>query len=328
MATTAKRLQLVVLGGGTGIHPVLLAARHLPFDITSIVTVADSGGSTGILRELYGFPAVGDLRQSITGMTDPASQKLVAQLLEYRFKKGAGLKGHTLGNLLLTALQDITKSTTEAVATVTKIFDIAGTVLPVTEKSTQLQITYADGSSVVGQHHLNEKTDAAKKIDHLSFVPSAPINPAAQAALRAADIIVIGPGDYHDSLLATLLVDGMQAVFRASSAQIVYVVNLMTSATRTKGMTARDHLSGIEAAIGKKVTTVLCNSEPIPETVALIYAAEDSYPVQDDLSDDSRVIRANLISSQLHVQDPADIVQRSLLRHSGTKITDILETLI
>jgi uncharacterized cofD-like protein len=261
-------------------------------------------------------------------MLSPTADQILGKLLEYRFQTGAGLKGHTLGNLLLTALQDLTKSTTQAAKVAGELFSINGTVLPVTEANTQLQITYTDGSSIVGQHHLNEKTSTAKKIDQISYTTAAPLNPAARAAIEQADILIIGPGDYYDSILATLIVDGIPAACAATQAKIVYMVNLMTSQTRTKNMTARDHVQGIEKALGKKVTHIVINNEAIPSETVAKYALADSSPVRDDLGEDSRVIRAALISDEQFVQNPADSVERSLLRHSHTKLQTILETLL
>lgn len=320
--------KLVVIGGGTGIHPVLQAAHSLPIAVTSIVTTADSGGSTGRLRTVFGFPAVGDLRQSITALTDKTNQPFLAELLDYRFEKGEGLQGHTIGNLILTALQDISRNTTTAVATLTNLLHIAGTILPVTETNTQLVVHYADGSNQVGEHLLDTQVKNPKKIDHISLTDNPQITPEVKQSVIAADVISIGPGDYYDSLLATLVVGGMKAAIEQSNAKIIYFTNLMSKHNTTHGMTVKDFVNGIELAIGKPITYIVHNAEAIPSAVLENYKVEESYPVSNDLIDDARLIEAPLLDTQLHIQQAQDTLHRSLLRHSKEKIAQVLGKLI
>jgi uncharacterized cofD-like protein len=320
--------KMVVMGGGTGIHPVIIAGRKLPVKTTAIVAISDSGGSTGKLREIFNQPAVGDLRQSISGMSEPATQPWVEKLLEYRFEKGDGLKGHTVGNIILTALQEITGSTQEAATITRELLAIKGRVLPVSETNTQLEITYTDGSTAVGQHLLNESTPDAKKIDHIGFTTPPVLNPAAAQAIQQAELIVIGPGDYYDSILATLLVPGIKEAFAKTQARILYIINLMSSPTRTDGMTASEYVEGIEDAIGRQVMNIVSNSQLIPAPVKKYYADMNSFVITDDLGDDQRVLRAPLLSEELRPQNPVDVVTRSLLRHSSNKLINILKPLI
>lgn len=320
--------KLVVIGGGTGIHPVLQAAHSLPLAVTSIVTTADSGGSTGRLRTLFGFPAVGDLRQSITALADKTKQPHLAELLDYRFEKGEGLRGHTIGNLILTALQDITKNTTAAVASLTSLFHITGTILPVSETNTQLVIHYADGSNQVGEHLLDTPIKNPKKIDHISLTDNPHITPEVKQAILEADVISIGPGDYYDSLLATLVVGGMKDAIEQSNAKIIYFTNLMSKHNTTHGMTVSDFVNGIEQVIGKSITYIVHNTETIPSAVLEKYKAEESYSVNNDLIDDARLIKTPLLDTQLHIQQPQDFLHRSLLRHSKEKIARVLGKLI
>ncbi len=320
--------KLVVLGGGTGIHPVIMAARLLMAHTSAIVAISDSGGSTGRLRKIFNHPAIGDLRQAISGMADPATKPLVAELLEYRFQKGDGLQGHTVGNLLLTALQEITGSLQSATDTCMQLLNIEGSVIPVSETQTDLQITYTDGTTVVGQHILNEHTTAPKKVAQISFTTPPVVSTQALSAIAEADVIVIGPGDYYDSILATLLVPGIVEALCKTTARIVTVVNLMSSQTRTDGMTASDQVRGIEKVLGRQVMNIICNSQIIPAEIKKAYAQENSFPVVDDLGDDQRVIRAPLLEENRVTQNPADVVSRSILRHSSTKLVDILKPLL
>lgn len=326
MATTYTKM--VVIGGGTGIHPVIIAARELQVELSAIVATTDSGGSTGLLRSIFGHPAVGDLRQSIVGISDPTTHPWIEKLLEHRFEKGAGLTGHSVGNLILTALQELTGSTQEAASILLEMLHVPGTVIPVTETPADLEIKYADGSSVVGQHLLNELSATAKQVDSISFTKKVVLNPKAAQAITTADLIVIGPGDYYDSILATLLVPGMAEAFAKTKARIVYMVNLMSSITRTDGMPASEYVEGIEQAIKRQVMNIVINSQLIPAPVKKKYADEHAYPVVDDLGDDQRVIRAPLLAEETRVQNPVDAVKRSILYHSSSKLQSILKPLL
>jgi uncharacterized cofD-like protein len=320
--------KVVVMGGGTGIYPVVSGLKVLPVDLSTIVSVSDSGGSTGRIRDEFGFPPVGDLRQSLAALAEEEGGDWIRKVLLYRFEKGVTFKGHNLGNLILTALQDMTGSTTKALEIAEKIFRLNGNVIPVTEKSVQLKITYQDGSQVVGEHILDSDAAANKKIKAVSLEPPAPLNPAGAAAIQKADVIIIGPGDYYASLMAVLVATGIPEAFAASKARILYVVNLMTRSTQTSGMSAADLVSGIEKTIGKPVDHILINADPIPQAVLDRYAAESEYPVTDDLQDDQRVLRRPLLDEVLYQQPSSDTAHRSLLRHSRQKLQQVLEHII
>lgn len=323
-----KKPHVVVLGGGTGIYPVVSAFSKLHVSLATIVAVTDSGGSAGRIRDEFGFPPVGDLRQSLAAIADPISQAWISKILLYRFSKGTGLKGHNLGNLILTALQDMTGSTTEALDIARTIFHLKGRVIPVTENPVNLEITYADGSVAVGEHILDEDTPELRPIDHVRLIPDAPLNPLVERTLASADLIIIGPGDYFASLQAVLVAPGMKAAFKKVKAPIAYIVNLMTRHTQTHDMTAAQHAMGIEKSIGKKLTHILCNNELIPPEVSARYAAEHEFPVVDDLGTDSRVMRIPLISELIQEKDSTDTCHRSLLRHDEAKLLQVLQTLI
>lgn len=316
------------MGGGSGIFPVIAALKHLDVEITAVVGVSDSGGSAGRIRDEFGFQTIGDLRQSLTALAENDGEEWIRKILLYRFEKGEGLRGHSLGNLILTALQDMTGSTSKALEIAEKVFRIDGRVIPVTQEVVDLKICYEDGSSHLGEAILDERPTTVKKIDHAELVPSAKINPLAAQAIEQADMIIIGPGDFYASLLAVLLPSGIQEAFGQTSARVVYMVNLMTRLTQTKDMTATDHVQGIERAIGRKIDVIVVNSEVIPSKVAALYEAEGEFPVVDDLGQDTRVLRVPLLSSQLTKQAQADAVKRSLLRHDQTKLEAVLDDLI
>lgn len=315
------------MGGGTGIFPVTTALKHLNVDIKTIISVSDSGGSTGKIRDEFGFQPVGDLRQSLAALAEGEGQEWIKKLLLYRFKKGNGLKGHNLGNLILTALQDLTGNTGRALYRAEQIFRLRGEVIPVTEEFVDLKIIYQDGSSAIGEAILDDN-QIHKKIKKIELTPDCTINPYASKAIQEADVIIIGPGDYYASLMATLVSKGTKQAFKKSKAKIIYILNLMTRLTQTKNMTARDHVTGIEKAIGKQVDGILINKEPIPLDILETYQKSDEFPVENDMGNDPRVITANIISKTKHQKTYQDKTHRELLRHDSKKIEKVLKKIV
>lgn len=320
--------KVVVMGGGTGIFPVITALKHLNVQLSTVIAVSDSGSSTGRIRDEFGFQPVGDLRQSLAALAESEGEEWIRKILLYRFSKGDGLKGHNLGNLILTALQDMTGDTTEALEIAEKVFRLNGTVIPVTGDNINLQINYEDGTSEVGEHVLDHKPEKPKKIKDIALTPEAHLHPLAKAALLEADLIIIGPGDYYASLMAVLMVKGIPETLAQAKAKIVYIMNIMTRATQTKDMTAEQHAQGIEAAIGKKLDYILTNSQPVPQETLAIYAHEGEFPVVDDLATQHHVIREHLISDELAQKQTYDAAHRSLLRHDSQKLQKVLQSLL
>ncbi len=308
------------MGGGTGTFGVTTALKKLPCDVSAIIAVSDSGGSTGRIRDEFGFQPVGDLRQSLAALADPASQEWIQKILLYRFEKGSGLQGHNLGNLLLTALQDMTGSTSKALEIAEKVFKLHGKVIPVTTQTVDLKITYTDNSTVIGEHVLDEEEPTPKTISYVELTPECTLNPAAQKEIVGADVIFIGPGDLYASLLATLVVPGIPDAFTKTAAKIVYIPNLMTRRTQTHGMTAAQHVEKIEHLLQRSVDTILLNTTEIPPAILLAYDAEQEFPVIDDLASDVRVLRAELIREQVVPKVASDTAYRSLLRHDPEKL--------
>lgn len=325
---TDQARKVVIIGGGTGIYPVVRACKQLHLDISTIVATSDSGGSTGRIRDEFGFPPVGDLRQSLAALAEDDGEEWIRKILLYRFDKGEGLAGHNLGNLLLTALQDMTGSTTKALEIAGKVFRLEGNVIPVTEASVQLEITYQDGTKVIGEHTLDQHSAHPDTIVSVALVPDCTINPTAAAALQSAESIIIGPGDLYASLLAVLVVPGMKQALASSSAKLIYMMNLMTRSTQTANMTAKNHCAAIESLIEKKLDQVIINTGAIPAEVLELYKNEHEYPVKDDLGDDPRTIRANLIEETQYKQTALDTAHRSVLRHNQEALETILATVI
>lgn len=323
--------QITVIGGGTGTSVILSALKKLPqVKLSAIVVVSDNGGSTKRLRDEFGFLPVGDLRQCLTALADGVNQELVREILLYRFQKGTGLAGHNLGNLILTALEDLHSSPAQAIEVAAKIFRIRGTVLPVTEDVTQLKIEYADGTVLEGEDHLDDPKLGGKKITHISLNPPASLYPKAKQALLASQTIILGPGDLYGSLLPNTLAEGFKTALKESSGTFVYIVNLMTRFTQTHLMTAREHVEAVVKYAGRQPDVIILNTGIIPDQLLKKYAEQNELPVQDDLADweklhpQTKVIRGDFVSKVIAKPVAGDALERSLLRHDGEKLAAVL----
>lgn len=323
MNTTKKNI--VVIGGGTGTFNLLrgLKAYADTVNITAIVTMADSGGSTGRLRDEFGQLPVGDVRMALCALaTDiDAHADIVRELFLYRFAKGEGLAGHNFGNLLLTALTEIVGDTSSAIETAGKILRIKGSVIPVTGDNVQLVATYNTEETVVGEHHIDTPSPEAhtNRIVNLAVLPAATINPKAQAAILAADMIILGPGDLYTSILANCVVGGVKEAVTQSQATIVYICNLMSRSGQTIGMHSREYVQEIETYLGVTPHHVICNTAPFPAALLESYTLEGNHPVENNLTT-GIVHEIDVVSTESYVTKDGDTVTRSLIRHDGEKL--------
>jgi uncharacterized cofD-like protein len=322
--------KVTVIGGGTGSFVVISALKHLPVDISAVISVADSGGSTGRLRDEFGFLPVGDLRQALAALAQNHQQDWIQKLLLYRFTHGSGLEGHNLGNLIITALQDMSGSTAKSLEIASRIFRLNGHIYPITTQNVQLVVEYTDGTIVIGEHHLNPAQGGGKKIKSVKLSPRASIYPKAAQSLVSSDTIIIGPGDLYASLAPNLIVSGIKPVFRKTKAKIIFVVNLMTSYAQTHNLSAAGHLKAIEGYIGRTVDGVIINNQPIPASLLKAYAKQHEFPVIDDLpaQNDPRLFRTPLIRRQKVETNPHDTIIRSYLRHDPKKLGAMLKKII
>lgn len=326
-----SKQRITVIGGGTGTSVVLSGLKaNRDIKLNAIVVVSDSGGSTGRLRDEFGFLAVGDLRQCLAALADGKNENEIRNLLLYRFNKGSGLKGHNLGNLILTALEDMHKSPGKAIELASKIFRVKGSVYPSTEKSIQLVTEYQDGSILEEEKGLDDHQNGGKKIKSISLKPTAKMYEKAKKSIINADMIVLGPGDLYGSLLPNTLVGGFKKTLVESSAKFVYIVNLMTHYSQTHEMTANDHISEVIKYCGRKPDVVVINTGKIPTKILEAYANQQEYPVVDDLPKTTKytIIRDDFISKKTAIQDAHDQVIRSYLRHDEKKLAKYLIKLL
>ncbi len=304
---------IVALGGGHGLSAILRGLKLFTDDLTAIVTVADDGGGSGVLREDLGMPPPGDIRNCMEALAD--TESLMQQLLAYRFPDGR-LAGQAFGNLLLAALDGVCDSFDQAVARMSEVLAITGRILPVTNANVQLEASFENGTSVRGE----SKISAAKKeqncrIHHVRLLPEhTPALPAAVEAIREAEVVLLGPGSLYTSVIPNLLVDGISEAIADSPALKIYVCNIMTQDGETEGMTAQEHLSALlEHGLPRMVDLCLFNSDPISQELLERYSVEDAEPMRVDRKE------IELLGAEV-VYRPLMDMDCGYARHSGVKV--------
>jgi uncharacterized cofD-like protein len=277
-----KKARCVVIGGGTGSFSVLSGLRDHVSDISAIVSMADDGGSTGVLRDELGVLPPGDVRQCLVALSD-ASEEL-RQLFNFRFKKGS-FEGHSFGNLFLSAVEKMTDNFDDAVRMAGDVLQIKGEVVPVTLSDVRLAVSWNDGTVIQGEGKIDVAKFAAEKgrPDRLYLEPNAQINPRADKALREADIIVIAPGDLYTTFGPLLVVDGVKEALAATNAKIVYISNLVIKPGHTDGLTVAGHAAEIERFAGGPVLDYVLYNTEVPEPdLSTKYASKGEVMVEAD----------------------------------------------
>lgn len=322
-----SEMNVAVIGGGTGTHTVLRGLKQYQKKVTlsAIVTMADSGGSTGRLRDEFGYLPVGDVRMALAALASDIDEheELLRQLFMYRFDRGNGLSGHNFGNLLLVALTDILGSEEEAIRAAGRVLRVQGSVVPVTTEKVDLVARYDDGVTVVGEHAIDEPSSDrfTQRILELSVKPYATISARAEEVLLNADLIVLGPGDLYTSVLANCVVDGVADAIKHSNAKVVYVSNLMTKRGQTTGMGVREHASEIARYLEREPDYVIVNTAPLPEPLLHRYALDDEYPVVFNYEvGKSVLIPADVLAVEEVKTASGDVLKRSLIRHDPRKL--------
>ena len=237
--------RIVGIGGGTGMAVLLRGLKEHTANLTAVVTVADDGGSSGRLRRDLGMVAPGDIRSCLTALAD--AEALMTKLVDYRFERGGEIKGHSLGNLLLAAMQQIQGGLDEGIQALSSVLRIRGSIAPSTMTNVNLVAELRDGTTVVGESQIGGKAP----IDRISLLPrNVRANGDAVAAILSADYIVIGPGSVYTSILPNLLVEEIAAAVRASRAVKVYVCNVATEPGETDSYGVMDHIEAIARHVG------------------------------------------------------------------------------
>ncbi len=303
--------KIVAVGGGTGLSMLLKGIKHITNNVTAVVTVGDDGGSSGRLREEMGVLPPGDIRNCIAALAD--DEDLVTKLFQYRFKTGEGLEGHSFGNLFLTALCSITGDMVRAVKESSNVLSIRGRVLPSTLDDMKLVAEMEDGRIIHGESNIPE---AHGKIKRLFTDPD---NCRALddviAAIRDAELIILGPGSLYTSVIPNLLIKEISHEIAKSNAKKIYVCNIMTQPGETDGYTVSDHVNALMKHAGSRriIDAVLVN-DFMPSNLAKKYQLSGSYPVKLDI-DNLKKLGVKLFPKKL-IEDNKD----GLVRHSSNRV--------
>ncbi len=261
------RKKVVVLGGGTGMSTLLSGLKMFPIDISAVVSVCDDGSSTGRLREEFNIPAVGDIRRVLVSLSE--TQPFFEQLLNYRFETTSDLNGHTVGNLLLAAASNVTGNMSDGIEIISKVLNLKGKVVPLTEDNVVLMGKMEDGTLVEGEHNITESDLVIKDV----FYKEKPIvNPNVIKAISEADLIILSMGSVFTSIIPNLICDGVVEAIEKSNAKIMYVCNMMTQPGETDNFSASHHIKLLNKYLGKrKVDVAIINNGKISDELVRKY---------------------------------------------------------
>ena len=316
--------KVTILGGGTGSFVVLSGLKTHPINIAAIVTMMDSGGSTGRLRDQLGVLPPGDLRQCLVALSE--APVLWRELFLYRFEKG-DLEGHNFGNIFISALQKVCDNYQDVIDTASYVLKTKGTVIPITFQDTHLCVEYDNGTILKGEANIDEDNLEKGKIKRAFLEPEVHANQKALDRIKESDVIIIGPGDLYTSIIPILLADGIKDAIKESKAKIIYNLNLMTKCGQTTDYSGNDHVQDILKYSGRLPDTVIVNSAQIPENILEWYKSHNEFVTENDLHQTEykgEIVEADLISHHEFTKKESDVLSRSILRHDPDKLTDIL----
>ena len=286
--------KVVVIGGGTGLSTLLRGLKLFPMDITAIVTVADDGASSGRLRQEFNTPAVGDLRNVLAALSE--SEPVAQELLQYRFDTYSDLNKHALGNLILTAMYDITGSLTKSLESLSRIFNIKGRVLPVTEDKAILVAETTNGEIIEGESKI---TKAGKHIKKIYYKNKVRATSEVVEAIKEADLIIIGIGSLYTSIIPNLLPKEMKNALSSSKAKKMYICNIMSEHGETDDFKVSDCIKQINKYVSPNfIDTVLVNKRIVPDNILELYKEEKSSQILLD-KEEIKKMGVHLISADL-----------------------------
>ncbi len=318
-----REKNIVVIGGGTGSFMLLSALKQYSHSLTAIVSMADDGGSAGVLRDELGVLPPGDVRQCLVALSESPKTR---DLFNYRFEEGT-FAGHSFGNILLSTLEKVSGSFVEAVETASEILRVDGRVVPATLDDVRLKMTWdKEAVTIFGEHAIDEggfPHDPRTATMHLE--PKANANPAAISAIAEADLVLIAPGSLYTSLAPSLVTEGVSGALKVTEATVVYVCNLITKDSETDGFTVVDHASEIERFAGGEILDyVLYNTEqPVPELLDR-YKEEGAAIVQpgESLSQQhyTAIPGEFLGETRTEVEGDKLAKSRTFIRHDGARL--------
>ena len=302
--------KVVVLGGGTGCSTLLRGLKEFPIDLTAIVSVCDDGNSTGVLREEFNTPAVGDIRRVLVSLSE--TEPLVMELFNYRFKTKSDLDGHTVGNLLLTASTEITGNLSDGIEALSKVFNLKGKVVPLTEENVTLIGEMGDGAVIEGEHNITQYKSFVKRV----YYKEKP-QPTKEAvkAIKEADLILLSMGSVFTSIIPNLICEEIVEAIDSSKGKIMYACNMVTQPGETEDFKVSDHVRLLNQYLGKrKINVVVANNGKIDEDMAKRYESlEQKDPVELDRKETKAMV-------EKIIADDYVIVKNNLLRHNVLKL--------
>jgi uncharacterized cofD-like protein len=314
-----NRPKIVVIGGGSGVSTILQALKNVA-DVTAVVSMMDSGGSSGQLRNEQGVLPPGDVLKCISALLpENEESRKWRDLLNYRFHKGNSLKGHSLGNLLLTAAYDWEGGTSFGIESISRLLKIQGRVLPVTLNDVDLIAKLNDGTDVIGETHIDLRTNFQHHIEYIYLSRRAQVYKPVVQAILEADQIVIGPGSLFTSILPNFLVEGLPEALAKTTAEKIYIVNLVTDPSETQGYKASDFISKIEDYYcdGKLLDYGIVNTASISPMLNRLYATEHKFPVEPDLETCQKQVTQEIIAGDF-------VAGKTILRHHSQQLAKML----
>jgi uncharacterized cofD-like protein len=310
-------LRIIAIGGGTGLPVLLAGLDQAGADLTAIVNVSDDGGSSGRLRQSFGMPAVGDLRNCLVAMSGGNSH--LADIFQHRFSGGGDLEGHAVGNLILSALYQKMGSLTQAIEIASLLLPARGRALAATEIPATLCASFDDGSIRRGESNI---TAVGRRIERVWLEPEdPPASPGVLEAIHSADAIVLAPGSLYTSLLPNLLVAGVADAIRNSSAVKILVCNLMTQPGETDGFSASDHVRVVGDCLGGHAVQFCVVNSALPQYGSEEFRPEGPQPVVCDLAQ-IHLLGAIPVSADLLVS------QGRQIRHNSARLGQMVVEIV
>lgn len=313
--------KVVTIGGGSSSFAILRGLSELDLDITAVVNMFDSGGSSGVLRDEFGVLPPGDVRRALLALSRGEQAEILRQLFNYRFNGGSGLSGHNFGNLLLVALSSIYGGDAAAIEKAAELLDIKGAVFPVSVDKSHVHAVLENGVEIVGETNIDiPKHDGALKISKVFLDPPAKMYEPAAKAIREADVVIICPGDLYSSLVPTLLTEGMSKALNESKASIVWACNMMTKWGETDGFSASDFARELTTYSGiDKFDYAIVNTRSIPPEVLEEYARVKQFPVQF-AEEDLKIYARNILQGDF-------LSDADLVRLDSAKVAQVIANL-
>jgi len=320
---------IVTVGGGTGSYTILSGLKNIPdVSLNALVSMADDGGSTGVLRDELGVLPPGDVRQCLVALSEHSD--IVRELINYRFNEGS-LKGHNFGNIFLAALEKVTGDFVRGVEIASEILKVKGKVIPVTNNKADLAILLSNKTLIEGENEINHSNLQNIGIEKIFYKNNVKLNTNAEEAILKADYIILGPGNYYCSILPNIIVDGFKEAIVKSKAKIIFPINLTNKLGHTTSWKVSSYVNDLEKYLGKSIDIILVNKEaPSREQIERYKLEEgDDVLIENDFKD-KRVIKASLLSNIVFEKTISDVIPsvRGFIRHDSKKFAECIKKII